>query len=160
MKGSELQQRMPAYSPFGSTISAEVEELRDRFRRAMADTLGVAPFPMPVGWAPVVEVAEGDQEFTVTAELPGMSKDDIHVHFEDGMLTIQGEKREERREGDEKRQYHLYERHYGTFTRAFTLPDAVDEGQIKAEFRDGVLRVTLPKAAETKVRGKTIPISA
>lgn len=156
---TRLQRRPAAYMPPTSAIPRDDEEVRDRFRRALADTLGFQPFGLPAEWAPAVEVVENEKSYTVTAELPGLEKDDIQVRFDDGMLTIQGEKREELREEDPKKQYHLFERRYGAFARTFTLPSMVDENAIKATFKAGVLQVSLPKSSNAKPRGKAIRIS-
>lgn len=148
-----------SYSPFGSTIAREVDEMSDRLRRVFGEGFNMQPLPVDVGWMPPVEVMQGDKAFTVTAELPGLNKEDVNISFEDGMLIIQGEKKETKHETDKETQFHVYERTYGSFNRAFTLPSAVDEAGIKAEFKDGVLKVTLPIAAQSKPRGKMIPIS-
>jgi HSP20 family protein len=99
-------------------------------------------------WYPVVDVFENDTEYKITAELPGMSKKDIHVTMEDHVLTLKGERRYEHEEKDEK--CHRLERAYGSFTRSFTLPGAVTEDGIQAKFKDGVLTLVLPKSEEKK----------
>jgi HSP20 family protein len=103
-------------------------------------------------WAPPVSVAETADELIFTAELPGLSEDDVSIEIENDVLTISGEKTEERTEGEEERSYHLWERSYGSFRRSFTLPRAVNPGDATAEFENGVLEVRLPKAAEAKGR--------
>ena len=156
---TKLQSRPMAYTPSTAAPPRDTDDVRDRFRRALADTLGLQPFGLPTAWAPSVEVVENEKSYTVTAELPGLEKDDVQVRFDDGMLTIQGEKREERREEDPKRQYHLFERTYGSFARTFTFPSMVDDGALAAKFKAGVLEVTLPKNSNAKPRGKAIRIS-
>lgn len=100
-------------------------------------------------WSPAVDVTENKDVYTVTAELPGASKDDIHVECHDNVLTIKGEKRDEREEKDEHR--HYIERSFGSFTRSFRMPpDASDE--ISARFQDGVLTVSVQKHEEKKPR--------
>lgn len=101
-------------------------------------------------WAPPVDVEETADEIMLTAELPGVARDAIDIELEDGVLTIQGEKKEEAK--DEGTQGLLYERRWGTFTRRFTLPRAVDANNITAEFENGLLRVRVPKAEEAKGR--------
>ncbi len=91
-------------------------------------------------------------ELILTAELPGMIEDDVHLEIENNILTIRGEKREEREEGDEKRSFHVWERRYGSFQRAFTLPKSVTTDKIKANFDNGILTVRMPKAAKAKSR--------
>jgi HSP20 family protein len=109
--------------------------------------------PEPTGsWFPAVNVEEGVDELILTAELPGMIEDDVHLEIENNILTIRGEKREEREEGDEKRSFHVWERRYGSFQRAFTLPKSVTTDKIKANFDNGILTVRMPKAAKAKSR--------
>jgi len=103
--------------------------------------------------APALEVHQSDDKLEITAELPGVRQEDIDLHVEDGVLTLSGEKRSERT--DQERGYS--ERSYGRFERAITLPSNVDEEACRAEFKDGVLTITLPRAAE-KQRGRKIPL--
>jgi HSP20 family protein len=103
------------------------------------------------GFAPSVDVSEDDAHFIVTAELPGIKREDVNVELEDDVLTIRGEKRRsEREEKKEKRRF--VERSYGTFSRSFTLPANADPERIGAGFKDGVLTVTIGKRPETKPR--------
>ena len=106
-------------------------------------------------WNPPVDVEETPEQLMVRAELPGMNRENIDLELEDGVLTISGEKKEPRRE--ENAEVLLYERRWGTFTRRFTLPRAVDAAGISAEYADGVLTVRIPKAEEA--RGRKIEIS-
>jgi HSP20 family protein len=99
------------------------------------------------GWAPAVDVREDENALVLELEIPGVSPEQVEVTAENGVLTIRGEKRSERREDDEKRRWHLVERSYGAFHRAFQLPKGVDEGQIEASFDQGVLTVRVPKSA-------------
>jgi HSP20 family protein len=101
-------------------------------------------------WAPAVDVEETPDEILLTAELPGMAREDIDIELEEGVLTIQGEKKEETK--DENTQGLLYERRWGSFTRRFTLPRAVDAGNISANYENGILRIRVPKAEEAKGR--------
>ena len=103
-------------------------------------------------WAPPVSVAETGDELIFTAELPGLSENDVSIEIENDVLTISGEKTEERTEGEEERNYHVWERSYGSFRRSFTLPRAVNTADASAEFENGVLEIRLPKAAEAKGR--------
>lgn len=109
-------------------------------------------------WAPSVNVEETSEALYLTAELPGMSTEDIELEVENNILTLRGEKAETRREEEGK--YHLWERRGGTFQRSFTLPRAVQADEIEAEFRDGILNVTMPKAPEAKSRRISIAASA
>jgi len=159
LEGKQIQRKPITYLPFGSTLAEEVAELRDQFDRMFGNVFAMPSFAMPLGWAPAIDITESASELTMKAELPGVRKEDLTLNFADGMLTIRGEKREEKRDKDEKKQYHVYERSYGAFARSFTLPTAVDDKRIKAEFRDGVLTVHLPKTAEAKSNGKPIEIT-
>jgi len=104
---------------------------------------------------PSVNVEETGDELVLTAELPGMSLDDIDLEVENNVLTLSGEKKEER-EPDENRKYHLWERTYGSFQRSFTLPRTVDPEKIDARFENGILHVHMPKQEQAKGRRITI----
>jgi HSP20 family protein len=97
-------------------------------------------------WTPAVDIKETENEIRVELELPGLKPEDVEITAENGVLTIRGEKRVERKEGDESR-YQVIERTYGTFMRTFQLPQGVDEDQIQAEFDNGVLSLHIPKTA-------------
>ncbi len=99
------------------------------------------------GWAPTVDIREDENALVLEVELPGVSPEQVEVTAENGILTVRGDKRSERREDDEQRRWHLIERSYGSFHRAFQLPQGVDEGQIEAAFEHGVLTVRVPKSA-------------
>lgn len=105
-----------------------------------------------------VNVAETDSAFEVTAEIPGVDAKDIDVQLKDGVLTIRGEKKDEREEKDEKKNYHLVERSYGMFERSFTVGNDIDVDKISAAFDKGVLKVTLPKLAEAKAKVQKIEV--
>jgi HSP20 family protein len=101
-------------------------------------------------WAPAVDLYEDKESLTVRAELPGLKKEDIDIALIDNVLTISGERKNEKRyEGE---QTSRQERFFGRFTRSITLPKAADAKGVKANYKDGVLTVTLPKAAEAKPR--------
>ena len=106
------------------------------------------------GWAPPLDVHEDKEKFSVRVELPGMKREDIEVTLQDGALVISGERTEETvQEGTE---VHRQERSYGKFTRALTLPAAVADNQVAAQYKDGILTVTLPKAEEAKPKSITV----
>ena len=105
-------------------------------------------------WAPACDIQETDKDFVLKADLPEVKKEDVKVELEDGVLTVEGERRQEKE--DKGKKFHKIERAYGTFVRRFVLPTEVDGDHVKAEFRDGVLHVTLPKAASAK--HKTIEV--
>jgi HSP20 family protein len=100
--------------------------------------------------APCVDITEDDGHYVVTAELPGTRREDVTVELEEGVLTIRGEKKNEREEKKEKRRF--VERSYGSFSRSFTLPANADADKVAASFKDGVLTVTIDKKAEAKPR--------
>ena len=97
-------------------------------------------------WTPAVDIHESNQELTFAVELPGIKMEDIEVTAVDGILTIHGERTEERNEAEEGR-YHLVERNYGSFMRRFQLPPGVDNEKIEADVEHGMLQVRIPKAA-------------
>ena len=99
--------------------------------------------PGPAGWAPPVDLHETAGEYVVTAELPGLSREDIQIHMQDGRITLSGVRQER---GGHCEQYHRIERGHGSFSRTFQLPLPVDAEKITADLRDGVLTVTCPKA--------------
>ena len=108
-------------------------------------------------WAPSVDISETDDKFEVRAELPGIAKDDLHVSVKDNLLTLSGEKRQEK--VDDTQNYRRVERRYGSFQRRFTLPPKVETDNIKAEFSDGVLTLSIPKpeaAKPTEIPIKTV----
>jgi HSP20 family protein len=99
-------------------------------------------------WLPSLDVAETKNEIVVKAEVPGMEPKDIDVSLSDGLLTIKGEKKQEREEKEEN--YHLVERNYGSFTRSIRLPNEVQSDKINASYKNGVLKIVLPKSEEAK----------
>jgi HSP20 family protein len=102
-------------------------------------------------WSPSVDILENENELVVKAELPGMELKDINVTFENNILTIKGERRFEHE--TKKEDYHRVEREYGSFSRSFALPTFVDEAKIKADYKDGMLNIVLPKREAVKPRG-------
>jgi HSP20 family protein len=99
-------------------------------------------------WVPSVDVAETDEGIVVTAELPGIKQEEVDISIADNVLTLKGEKKEEK-EVKEKN-YHRVERSYGSFQRSISLPTGVEAGKAKATYKDGILRVTVPKVEEAK----------
>jgi HSP20 family protein len=109
-------------------------------------------------WSPPVTVSESSEELLFAIELPGMAEEQVSIELENDVLTISGEKTEERTEGGEERNYHVWERNYGSFRRSFTLPRAVKGSEATAQFNRGVLEIRLPKSQE--VKGRRIEISS
>ena len=99
-------------------------------------------------WLPSIDVSETKNELVIKAELPGLDPKDIDISMNNGYLTIKGEKKHEKEEKDEN--YHLIEKSYGSFTRSVRLPREVQNDKITASFKNGVLRITLPKSEEAK----------
>ena len=99
-------------------------------------------------WAPLADITEDDKEYLIKLELPEVKTEDVKVTVENGVLTISGERKFEKEE--KKRKYHRVERAFGTFVRSFTLPDDADAGHVKAEFKEGVLTVHVPKSEHAK----------
>jgi HSP20 family protein len=99
-------------------------------------------------WLPAVDIAETGNDFTVRMELPGVGKDDVTITLEDAILTVKGEKKQEK--GSKESGYRRVERSYGSFHRSFSLPSAVRTEGVDASFSEGVLTITLPKAEEAK----------
>lgn len=112
-----------------------------------------------VDWTPAINVSETDEEFTLTAELPGLTAKDVEIEFDNGVLTVRGEKQEEKEKQENNRKWYVWERRYGSFQRSIPFPSTVDEKRIKAEFKDGVLTVSLPKASEAKAKRRVVPIA-
>ena len=105
---------------------------------------------------PAMDVEEKGKAFKLTAELPGMDKKDVNISIKDDVLTISGEKKEEKKK--EESDYYRSERVFGKFQRSFRLPEIVEEDKIAAEFKDGILHVTIPKSKETVTKEKQIEI--
>src|SRR6184192_1945516 len=129
----------------------EMEEFQNRlstlFGRPSRRTNGREEITLPE-WTPLADITEDDKEYLIKAELPEMKKEDVKVTVENGVLTISGERKFEQEE--KKRKFHRVERGYGTFVRSFTLPDDADSNKVKAEFKNGLLTVHLPKSEHAK----------
>jgi len=107
---------------------------------------------------PAVDVIESEKAYEITADLPGMDEKNIEIKVTDGVLTMKGEKQEEKEE--KKKDYYLQERSFGSFQRSFELPESVDLDKIEASFKKGVLTVKLPKKAEAQKPAKKIEVKA
>jgi len=149
--------------PF-SALRREIDRLFDDFhlrtRRRFPDSMfDVEPFwrgEPTFGKAPAVDIVDKETGYEIAAELPGMEEKDIDVKFANGMLTIRGEKREEKEE--KEKDYYLSERRFGSFQRSFAVPEDVDTDKIEASFNNGVLTVLLPKSAAAQKSEKKIAI--
>lgn len=108
-------------------------------------------------FSPAVDVQETDKEYVVKADLPDVKKEDVKVGIEDGVLTLEGERKQEKEEKNKK--FHRVERTYGQFVRRLTVPTEVDQAQVVADFKDGVLHVRLPKSANAKPRSIEVKVA-
>ncbi len=146
------------WTPFQDLLNVqrEMNQLIDRF---FSDT----PFSEDreaaylTEWSPDVDIKETKKEFVVQAELPGLKKKDVRITYKDGVLTIEGERKQEKEEKDKN--FYRVERRFGKFYRAFQIPGAIKEDQIQAKFKDGVLTIRLPKSEEEKGREIEVKIS-
>ena len=120
------------------------------------DTVPFSTDSVDRGWAPHVDVIETDEELTLTAELPGLSENDVMINLENSVLSISGEKTAIRNEDETEQRSHVWERRYGSFNRSFTLPRTVSTEDISALFENGVLTIHMPKVPGAK--GRTIEI--
>ena len=130
----------------------ELSTVQDRVNKLFEDVIR-SPYRSDEGfavsaWTPAVDIYETDKEIVLKAELPEMPEKDIEIKVEDNNLIVSGERRKEKEVKEEN--YHRIERSYGSFYRSFTLPHAVDRENIKASYKDGVLKVVLPKKEEAK----------
>jgi HSP20 family protein len=110
------------------------------------------------GKIPAVDVTETDKSYEIAAELPGMDEKNVEVKLANGVLTIKGQKQDEKEET--KKDYYMRERSFGSFERSFTVPEGVDNEKVEATFKKGVLTVTLPKSAETQKAEQKITVKA
>jgi HSP20 family protein len=129
----------------------ELENFQNRILTAFNPTIaGRGESNSASEWAPLVDIAEDDDAYHISVELPQVNKDDVNVTLESGVLTITGERRFEKE--DNKRKYHRVERAYGYFSRSFSLPTDGDPSKVEAAFKDGVLNVRVGKSEEAKPR--------
>jgi HSP20 family protein len=136
----------------------DVDDVFDRF---FAETLRRWPRPAAEGraaldWAPAADVSETESEYLIKADLPEVRKEDVSITVQDGVLTLSGERRQEKRTDDEK--VHRVERAYGSFARRFALPENADEQGIRAESRDGVILIRIPKQKVVQPQPRQIAI--
>ncbi len=141
----------------------EMEEMQNR----MAALFGSDPLRIidpnreekiaATDWIPAVDITEDEKEFLIKTDLPEMKKEDVHVTFADGVLTITGERKTEKEE--KNRKYHRIEREHGRFLRSFTLPENADATKIAAEFKEGVLLLRLPKSEKAQPKVVEVKIN-
>ncbi|MBI3222397.1 MAG: Hsp20/alpha crystallin family protein [Nitrosomonadales bacterium] len=139
----------------------ELEEVSNRlnriFGRTPARTESDNGMLAVADWMPSVDISETDAAYLIKGEIPGVNKEDVKVTIQDGMLTIQGERKQEKEEKGKK--FHRVECSYGSFVRSFRVPDDADDSNVKAEFKDGMLNVTLPKSAKVKPKAINVSVS-
>jgi HSP20 family protein len=107
-------------------------------------------------WTPSCNVSETNEEYRIEAELPGVKQQDVEVKVEDRVVTLRGERREEKEEKGKK--FHRVESSYGSFMRSFTLPEDADEEQVSAEFKDGLLKVRIRRTVPKESKARTIAV--
>jgi HSP20 family protein len=151
--GKEVVMTLKRTNPLLSELSGVTGRLNRLFR---GDDLEPDSFSGVGDWAPAVDILETDREMTIKAELPGIEAKDVSVSLDNNVLTLKGERRTEREISHEN--YHRMERAYGSFHRSFAIPAFVDVENAKAEFRNGLLTITLPKKDSAK--GRSIEVNA
>lgn len=138
----------------------ELTTIQDRINRVFDENMGRVRFPdveLSAGsWNPAVDIYETKDNVVLKAELPGMEKKDFSIEVKDSVLTLKGERKFEKETKEEN--YYRMERAYGSFTRSFTLPTAVDKDKVKAKFKDGVLEVTIPKTEAAKPKQVNVEV--
>lgn len=142
-------QKNDQLSPF-SSFRKEMDRVFDDFFSLKPSTL------FDSEWMPDIDVEDTGKEIHVRAEMPGLDEKDLNVSLENNVLTISGEKKEEKEEKDKKKNYIYSERKFGSFSRSFTLPEGVEAEKIKAKFKKGVLEIDIPK--DESVQPKKIQI--
>jgi len=139
----------------------ELEEMSTRLNRFLG-----GPLPRQTGeddsvffadWAPAIDVQETDTEYLMKADLPEVKKEDVKVDVKDGILTVEGERKQEKDEKSKK--FHRIERSYGKFVRRLALPTDADDQKIAAEFKEGVLNVHIPKSPQAKPRAISVKVA-
>ncbi|UVT20122.1 MAG: Hsp20/alpha crystallin family protein [Nitrospira sp.] len=139
----------------------ELEEVSDRlnrmFARPAARTMNGKENMIVADWTPPVDISETEGEYQIKVEIPDVKKEDVKITLEDGVLTIQGQRKHEQEEKGKK--FHRIERSYGSFARTFALPDVIEVDQVKAEFKDGVLNLHLPKSEKAKPKAIEVKVA-
>lgn len=140
---------------------SELEEMSTRlnrfFGRAAVPSATDNEMLKMADWTPSADIHETDNAYVIKAEIPGVKKEDVKVTVEDGVLTIRGERKAEKEETGKK--FHRIERSYGSFLRSFRMPDMADDGTAKAEFKDGMLNITLPKSEKARTKAVNIEVT-
>jgi HSP20 family protein len=148
------------WEPFRDLLSLQERMNRlfdESYRGTNRTGAGTDEWALGGSWAPAVDIYEQDGNIVMKAELPGVDPKAVDIRLENNTLTLRGERKLDREVKEDS--YHRVERSYGAFSRSFTLPMVVDQGSIKAEYKDGVLKLTLPKREEAKPRQIQINVS-
>ena len=149
-----MADKLTEWTPFKglATLRDEMDRVWDRFFK---DLPGKELFRGE--WTPSVDVSETKDSVVVKAEVPGMEAEDLDVSLNNNFLTIKGEKKHEKEEKDED--YHMVERSYGSFSRSVRLPAEVQEDKVKANYHNGILKITMPKSEEAKKKEVKIQVA-
>jgi HSP20 family protein len=123
---------------------------RNLFDRLFGDWSLTSVFDEDKEWVPAFDIAENDKDYVVTAELPGIDIKDVDITISEGIFTVKGEKKHEKEENTDG--YHMIERRYGSFSRSFRIPGKVETDKIDANYKDGVLKVLIPKVEGTETK--------
>ena len=151
---------MIRWDPMRWDPSRELEEIGERVNRLFVrpnrresgrEALTVAD------WIPTVDITEDDKEYLIKAEIPEVDKKDVKVTVQERVLTIQGERKQVKEENNQR--FHRIERAYGTFVRSFTLPEDVEEDKVRAEFKDGMLLVRVPKTEKPQPKAVEVKVN-
>ena len=143
---------MQVWNPF-----QEFENLLSRYNRSGGSAQQNSDLSF-ADWAPSCDIEEEEDRYIIKADLPGVDKKDIDVKLENGVISIRGEKQIEKETGKGTKR-HRTERFHGTFARSFTLPDAVKDERVEANYKDGVLSLVIPKAEKAKPKSIDIKVS-
>jgi len=144
--------RLTRYNPFElDDFSAPLRLFNDSVNRVLSDSTSARP------WTPNVDIKETENEIVLVADLPGVDEKAIDIKIEDGALTLKGERKFETEKKGEG--YHRIERGYGSFARCFSVPDSVDPDKVKADYKSGVLTLTLPKKEIAKPRSIKVSVN-
>jgi HSP20 family protein len=155
--------RLAKWDPYKGTLTRwdpmrEFEDMADRMNRLVTRTAaGTEEALVTADWAPIVDIQETDKEYLVKAELPEVKKEDVKVTINDGVLTLEGERRQEKEE--KNRKFHRVERSYGKFVRCFTMPEDADAKSVQADFKDGVLNLHLAKSEAAKPKTVEVKVA-
>ncbi len=144
---------MPTFPGDMLNMQREINRMFDSFFRTSG---GEEADMVASTWSPAVDIVEQESEYVVKLELPGVNKDDVKITMENNVLTVRGEKKQEKETTKGTR--HRIERCYGAFQRSFTLPTTVRADRIEASYKDGILNVTLPKSEEAKAKSIEVKV--